>query len=181
MTLLAVSLGRSFADQADQVRTKFRRIQEGHLRAGSVVAFTPSELNSYARGELDSVVPQGMRQPRVELGNGTATGYALIDLLRVQQHGQASNVPWLIARLIEGERSVKVNTRIVSSGGKATVFLQRVEISGVGVSGGALDFLLNEFFLPLYPEAKINEPFLLGNKIDRIEITPTAANVVIRP
>ena len=181
MTLLAVSLGRSSADQAAQVRTKFRRIQAGNLRAGTVVAFTPAQLNAYALSELTSVVPQGIRQPRVELGNGTATGYAFIDFLRIQQPGQSSNVPWLIARLIEGERSVKVSTRIVSAGGKATVFLQRVEISGVGVSGGALDFLINEFFLPLYPGARINEPFLLGNKIERIEVTTAGASVVIGP
>ena len=161
------------------MRAKLHRIEAGNLRSGTVIPFTPAELNSYARSELASVGTQGIRQPRVELGNGTATGYALIDFLRIQQNGQASNVPWLVARLIEGERSVKVSTRIVSSGGTATVFLQRVEISGVSVSGGTLDFLVNEFFRPLYREAKINQPFALRKGIERLEVTAAAAKVII--
>jgi hypothetical protein len=55
-----------------------------------------------------------------------------------------------------------------------------VEIGGLAVSGSTLDFLIHTFFMPLYPNAKIDEPFELADRIDRIEVTPAAARVYIR-
>ena len=34
--------------------------------------------------------------------------------------------------------------------------------------------------MPLYPNAKIDEPFELADRIDRIEVTPAAARVYIK-
>lgn len=176
---VAAAAAGPVGDPADRVRAKLQQLQNGKAAAGSTVIFTSSELNSYARSELPVAIPQGVRQPRLELAEAAATGYALIDFLRIQR-SQGSNVPWLLARLIEGERSVKVVTRIVSGSGQATVYLERVEIGGIAVSGGALDFIIHEFFLPLYPDAKINQPFALGENIDRIEVHATAAKVIMR-
>ena len=61
-----------------------------------------------------------------------------------------------------------------------TVHLVRVEIGGLAVSGSTLDFLIHTFFLPLYPNAKIDEPVELADGIDRIEVTPAAARVYIK-
>jgi hypothetical protein len=33
--------------------------------------------------------------------------------------------------------------------------------------------------MPLFPEAKINQPFTLQDRVDRIEVSPTGARVVI--
>jgi len=43
-----------------------------------------------------------------------------------------------------------------------------------------IDFLVRTFFAPLYPEAKINEPFDLDYDIDRIDIRPSGAMVTIK-
>lgn len=103
----------------------------------------------------------------------------MVDFLKLR-HAQGESTPWLISKLIEGEKFVRVNARIQSANGRATVYLQRVEISGLGVSGSTLDFLIRTFFLPLYPNAKINEPFELQDGVDRIEVVPEQARVVIR-
>ena len=79
-----------------------------------------------------------------------------------------------------GEKFVKVNACIQSTHGRATVYLQRVEISGLAVSGSTLDFLIRNFFLPLYPNAKINEPFDLSDNIDHIDVRPSDARAYIR-
>lgn len=164
-------------DPASVVRAKIKQIESGKVRSGTVFSFSPSDLTAYARSEIPHV-PEGVRQPRLEFGYGTASAYALIDFLRIR-HGQGEQTPWLISKLIEGERPVKVETRIKSAGGKATVYLERVEISGLAVTGSTLDFLVNTFFLPLYPNAKINEPFELSDRVDRIEVSPTQARVLI--
>jgi hypothetical protein len=54
------------------------------LRGGSV-SFTPAEINAWARVRVPQIVPEGLRDQRVELGNGTATGYAVADFLKMRQ------------------------------------------------------------------------------------------------
>lgn len=166
-------------DPANAVRAKLRLIQTGKARAGSALTFTSGELNAYARSELPLIAPAGVRQTRLELGNGSASGYALIDFVKLQRGG-GGKTPWLIERIIEGERPVRVDAKLQSAGGKATVFLQRVEISGLAVSGATLDFLIENFFTPLYPDAKINQPFALNECVDHIEVNREMARVVMR-
>ena len=140
---------------------------------------TPVELNAWARVKAPQEVPEGFRQPRIELGSNSANGYALIDFLKVR-HASGVETNWLLAKLIQGEKPVKVSARFQSAKGRATVYLQRVEVGGLAVSGPTLDFLINTFFLPLYPNAKINEPFELEDRIDRIEVTPAGVQIYIK-
>ena len=178
VALIASAWGSTPANPAAAFRTKLGAIQTGRAKSGSVFTFSPVEVNAYVRSELPTVAPEGVRQTNVVLGSGTATGSALIDFLKLRR-AQGEKTPWLISKIIEGEKLVKVNTRIESAHGRATVFLQRVEISGLAVSGSTLDFLIQTFFLPLYPEAKINQPFALHDRVDRIEVAPSGARVVI--
>jgi hypothetical protein len=177
--LLVFALLFAVIDPANAVRAKWNLIKSGKARAGSAVTFSSSELNAFARSELPVVVPEGVRQPRLELGQGVVTGYALIDFLKLR-HAQGQTTGWIMSKLIEGEKPVKVNVRVASANGRATVYLQRVEIAGLAVSGTTLDFLIRTFFLPLYPNAKINEPFELRDHMDRIEVSPGAARVVMK-
>ena len=80
-----------------------------------MIVFTPAEMNAWARAASRKCI-QGIRDPRVQLGIGTATGSALIDFLKMRQgEGVATNP--LIAKLIEGERPLKVSVQLESSGG----------------------------------------------------------------
>ena len=164
---------------ASAAQRKIDAIQNGRAPAGAVIVFSAAELNAWARYKVPMVVPEGVRQPRLELGRGTATAYALVDFLKVRQ-GQGENTSWLIAKLIEGEKRVKVSARIESGGGSATVHLLQVEIGGLAVSGNPLDVLIRTYFLPLYPNAKIDEPFALADGLDRIEVLPTQARAVMK-
>ncbi len=56
----------------------------------------------------------------------------------------------------------------------------RVEIGGLAVTGAPLDFLVQNFLLPFYPNAKIDEPFDLAGNVDRIVVTPAEARVYMR-
>ena len=144
-----------------------------------MIVFTPEEINTWARVRLPEIVPEGLRNVRAELGTDTGTGYALVDFLKLRQvKGDASN--FFVKKLLEGERPVKATIRLRSGGGRGTVSVTRVELSNVAADGTLLDFLIKTFFLPLYPEAKINEPFDLGYNIDRIDIRPSGVRVTIK-
>jgi hypothetical protein len=95
-----------------------------------------------------------------------------------QGEGLATN--FLIAKLIEGERPLKVSVQLESGHGRATARLTRLEISGVAVTGAPLDFLVNEFFLHLFPDAKVNQPFELHDNIESIELRPDGVRVTIK-
>jgi hypothetical protein len=49
----------------------------------------------------------------------------------------------------------------------------------MAISGGALDFLIRNFLLPYYPDAKVGVPFELGHRIERLEVEPTGVGVLI--
>ena len=166
--------------QALAVQRKIDRIQSGRSRPGSVYTFTAAELNAWVRYKVPQVTPEGVRRPVLELGNGTATAHALVDFVKVRR-GQGQETNWLIAKLIDGEKPVMAKAKIESANGRATVFLQRVEIGGLAVSGNTLDVLIRTFFLPFYPNAKINEPFELADRLNRIEISPARVRVIISP
>ena len=160
--------------QVERVNRKLDLIESGRAKPGSVTVFSLAELNAWSRAKAAEVVPEGLRQPRLELGNGTATAYALVDFLKLR-HGTGVETSWLVAKLIQGEKPVKVAATIQSANGRATVHLTRVEIGGLAVSGAPLDLLIQTFFMPLYPDAKIDQPFDLAAGVERIEITPAEA------
>lgn len=160
-------------------KKKVELIQSDRLRPGSKLSFSPTELNAWVAGEVPQVAPQGVRNPKVELGRGAATGSALIDFVKVRQ--ATGNPPsWIVAKLLAGERPVSVAARIESSGGQAVVYVDRVEISGVPIEGGALDFLIRKYLNAYYPEAKVGQPFALEHRIDRLDVQPSAVGVFIR-
>ena len=67
-----------------------------------------------------------------------------------------------------------------SGGGRCTVYLTRVELGAVVADGVILNLLVKVFFLPLFPDARIDEPFDLDYDIDRIEIRPDGVRVTAK-
>ena len=163
----------------ESAQAKLDRIANNQVKPGDTVLFTPQEINAWARVEVPDAVPEGIRDERVDLGMDTASAHAMVDFLRMRQ-AQGKDTNALLAKLLEGERPLTISVRLESSGGRCTVYLTRVEISGVSLEGMMLDFLVKTFFLPLFPDAKINVPFDLGYEMDRIEIRPEGIRVSIR-
>lgn len=178
--LLAGTLVLAAADPTyDSARRKLDLIEQAKAAKGSVFVFTQAEINAWARVEVPAIVPQGIRDQRVQLGNGSAIGYALMDFLKMRQaKGMETN--WLMARLLDGERPVRVAVDVQSSNGRAIVFLRRLEISGIAATGAVLDFLIKTFFLSIYPDAKIGQPFDLDYNIERVDVKPGGVRVTIK-
>lgn len=180
LLILAAALSLPAADRLyESAQQKLDAIEMRQAKRGSMVAFTPEEINAWARVKVPEVVPEGIRDQRVDLAAGSATAYAIVDFLKMRQaKGESTN--WLMTRLIEGERPLKIWLRVESAGGRCTVYLTRVELSGVSANQTVLDFLIKTFFMPLYPDAKINQPFDLDYDIDSIEIRPGGVSVTIK-
>jgi hypothetical protein len=177
-----IAAGASLASRTDylNVQKKFQQIDKRQVKPGTKVSISAQELNAYVQAELPKVAPPGIRRPAVRLnGNDTATGTALIDFVKLRS-AQGKPPSWLMRQLLSGEHEVEVTTRVRSANGKATVDLQRVEVAGIPISGSALDFLVQNYLMPNYPDAKIGRPFSLGKGVDRIEVQPGVAYVFTR-
>lgn len=162
------------------VKRKFQTLDKQRPKPGTRVPISSTEINSYVQAELPVVAPKGIRNPEVELhGGNVATGRALVDFVKIRS-AQGKNTNWMMRKLLEGEREVAVTTRIRSSGGQATVDLQKVEISGIPIQGATLDFVINNYLIPNYPNAKIGKPFALHKHVEKIEVTPGMAYVTTR-
>ncbi len=159
-------------------RRKIDLIQQDRVPPGSVVTLRQPELNAYVRSQVAQVAPQGVRDPRIELGASRATAFAYIDFPKLRQ-SQGRPMGWLASRLLGGERPVRIDTHIRSGGGRATVYLDRVVVSGFSLSGAALDYVIRNFLWQYYPDAKIGRPFELAHRIDRLEVAPSEVRVVI--
>ncbi|MEO8125710.1 MAG: hypothetical protein ABJF23_34340, partial [Bryobacteraceae bacterium] len=161
-------------------KRKFQSIERYQVKPGTRVPISSTELNSYVRAELREAVPQGVREPSVELqGGNIAVGRAMINFLKVQ-NARGGDPGWLMKKLLDGEHEVVVTAKVNSSAGRATVYLQRVEVGGIPIEGGALDFLIDNYLLPNYPNAQINRPFELKYRMERLEVSPGVAYVVMK-
>lgn len=172
--LLGAVLAAADTEYASAKR-KFDQIESDRLRAGTRVELTSRELTAYAAHE----VPPGVRNPRVQLVSpGVATGTALVDFVKLRR-GQGTEPGWLMSTLLNGERPVSVTARIRSASGQATVDVQQVQISGMTIDGSALDFLIQNVLLPLYPDAAVGRPFELGHRIEQLSVRPGTVTVLI--
>jgi len=163
---------------ADSAQKKLDSIADEKLKRGAVVVLSPQEINAWLHDKAVKAFPEGLRNEHIELGSGTVDGTALVDLMKIQKGKSTMNA--LIGRLIEGERPLKISIRVESANGRATVFLTRVELSGVAMEGSILEFLIKQFIQPRYPDIKINQPFDLDYNIDHIEIQPSGVRVLIK-
>lgn len=178
LLVLVAAVGASTSDYRS-VKQKFSVLEKGAAKPGSHITITPKELNAYVKQDVSEAAPDGFRNPEVWLGNGQASGKAHIDFLKMRRATGSAEPNWILRKLLEGEREVTVTTRVDSGEGMATVNVEQVEISGVPISGAALDYVIQNYLIPRYPEAKIGEPFEIGHGIDRFEIRPGGVRIVM--
>jgi hypothetical protein len=180
MLLSALCLPALFgADSPLQsANAKMDKLTNSKARRGEVIVFSNPEIDAWIHDQVPMVVPQGIREPKVELGQDTALTSALVDLVKIEQ--AKGKTPGMVSKMFAGERPLKVALRIESAAGKCTVYVTRVELGGAALEGTLLNILISTFFTPLYPDAKIGQPFDIGYNVDRIELRPDGIRVTIK-
>jgi hypothetical protein len=174
---LIVATAWGAATAVDSALAKFALIEQDRAPAGSRVTLTASELGAYARVQAEVIAPGAVHDPKLTITPGHAEAFAMIDFLHLPQVGAQPG--WILRKLLEGQRPLRVRVRIQSVNGRARVDVERVEISGVAMEGRTLDFLLSQFVIPSFPEAKTGVWFGLSHGIERIELGNGVVRVVI--
>jgi hypothetical protein len=166
------------ADDFSSIRRKLDQIEQDRLPRGASVFMSLQELNAFARAQAQAIAPKAVHDVHLELGTGGATGSARIDFVELKKIGGGQS-NWLLEKFLQGERPVKAIVRIQSRNGEARVDVDRVEVSGIVIQGAGLQFLIQNYVIPQFPDAKVEQWFPLAHHIDRVEVRPSGVTVII--
>lgn len=162
-----------------RAKEKVESIANDKASRGSTITLSPEEVNALARGEVRNQGIDGVQNPRVALGNGTATWSGLVNFAKVPQL-QSLSSNWLLKSVLEGEKPVSFTVNLESAGGRATLNVQELVISETKFEGGLLDFVVEKLVLSSFPKAKIGEPFDLEHNVEQIRLQPSGVAIKIR-
>jgi len=123
---------------------------------------TEDEINAYLAANLVEL-PKGVHNPRLTGENGVVTANTEVNFDEVKE-GRSSSNPLLA--VFSGTHHVKVTANASGTGGRGTVHVQDVEIDGVTVPRMALEFFVDRYLKPKYPNVGLDSTFALPAKID---------------
>jgi hypothetical protein len=166
------------ADDYSSFRQKLDRIYSDRLRPGTRVFLSTQELNAFAGEEARVIAPKAVHDVRLELGPGSATATARIDFVELNKIG-GGQTNWLMEKFLQGERPVKVMAHLQSRNGQARVDVDKVEVSGIAIEGSGLQFLIQNYVIPQFPDAKVGQWFTMAHHVDRLEVGPAGVTAVI--
>jgi hypothetical protein len=167
------------ADDFESIQRKMDEIVNGHVKPGQRIFMSQRELDAYLRAEANAIAPKAVHNTKLELRENSGTASANINFLELNKaRGGQSN--WLMEKMLDGERPVKVSVNIQTEHGKGRVHIDRVEVGGAAIQGAGLDYLIQNFVIPQFPTAKVDQWFTMDHRMDHIDIHPNGATVVIR-
>ncbi|HBY61050.1 MAG TPA: hypothetical protein DEH78_14600 [Solibacterales bacterium] len=177
---VVIALGASNLTHYQKAKQKIDLIEGDRAPRGARITLSEEELDAYVRGEIPTVAGQGaVKSSKVKLRANGGRVDAQVDFIQLQKN-TGRKPGWLLSRLLRGEHSVSASVRMQSAKGQATVWVDEVTLNGVALGGPLLDFLMDAFITPKFPDVKIGEPFPLKHDVERVDIRPDAVHVQIR-
>ena len=150
---------------ADSLQKKIDHIEQNAQAAHPdpiPTILTEDEINDYfAAGRVK--LPQGVKKVTFRGQSGVVTALAVIDFDEIKQ-GQHTSNPLL--SIFNGTHNVSIEADAVGIAGKGKVHVRTVTIDGIEVPRMALEFFVNKYIKPKYPNLGIDSEFQLTDKID---------------
>jgi hypothetical protein len=166
------------ADDFSSIQRKMDDIVKEHTKPGDRIFMSQREMDAYLYAQAQAIAPKAVHKTKVELVDGGGTASAMINFLELNKaRGAQSN--WLMEKMLDGERFVKVSVHVLTEHGKVRVDVDRVEVGGAVISGAPLEYLITNYVVPQFPNAKVDQWFTMDHHMDHFEIHPSGATVVI--
>ena len=150
---------------ADSLQSKIDHIQQNAQAAHpdqTPTVMTEEEINDYfAAGRVK--LPQGVKKVTLHGQSGVVTGLTVVDFDEIKE-GQHTTNPLL--SIFSGTHNVSVEADAAGAGGKGKVHVRTVTIDGTEVPKFALEFFVNKYIKPKYPNVGIDSEFQLPDRID---------------
>jgi hypothetical protein len=149
---------------------KINAIEQGSLRSDpSPVRFSEGEANSYLEYELRSKFPAGLNQVRLQFTPGHIHGTAEIDFDKAKAAARGRANP-VMEYLFFGVHTLDVEGGFSAIGGMGHFDLEKVSLDGVALPRQMVDYLIERFLLPRYPNLRLDQPFSLPHSIDLVQV-----------
>jgi hypothetical protein len=168
--LIAAKLS-SPAAAADSFEQKVALIQENAQRPepdATPTRFAEEEVNAYFAERRLPKMPDGVKTVRFELAPSEVTAYTTVDFDDLRK-GSKSNNPLLA--LFTGQHDMVVVANTEPAGpGRVRVRVESVELDGVSVPKMALEFFIDRYVKPKYPNVSLDNEYALPARIESAEI-----------
>ena len=170
LVILALLFGPSAAvGSLESCHRKFTQIESGRAR-GAVVTVSGSEIDAFVAEQAALQGKGAIRNTHVDLWQDHGRVIARVDIVSLAElRGRPLN--WFFAAMFAGQRQVIATTKLLSVQGQARVDLEKLEVEGHVLDGRPLQFLIDEFVLPEYPDARVSQWFPLGFGIRTIHLS----------
>jgi hypothetical protein len=174
---VALLLGLAMADQQSNANhADYRSIQQKlvYLKLNAAkthpdpkpVELTEAEVNAYFN-EGGVKLPKGVSQTHLTSRPGIIDGHAHVDFEPIMQ-GRNPNNP--LYNLFSGSHDIHVVAEAAGVNGIATIKTQTVELDNVAVPEWALEFFVQRYLTPRYPNVGMTSTFKMPLRIQTARI-----------
>lgn len=150
---------------AESMQRKLDRIRDNAQLAhpdATPTVLTEEEVNDYlASGRVQ--LPQGVRKVSLAGRSGVVDGFVTVDFDEISA-GQRSSNPLL--SIFSGIHNVQVEGDASGNGRQGKVHIRNVAIDGIDVPRVALEYFVEKYITPKYPNVGLDSQFPLPDKID---------------
>jgi hypothetical protein len=150
---------------AESARRKFQYIEQNGARLHpdqSPTQLTEREINAYfAAGYVK--LPKGVQRLQVSGAQGIVTGTARVDFDQVTAGSRAANP---LLSIFSGIHDVEVTAHAGGSGHQGHVHIDSAAIGGVPIPRIALQYFVEKYVTPKYPNVGMDSSFALPHRID---------------
>ncbi len=163
-TLAQVQVGTTHR-LAESLQRKIDHIRDNSERAHpdpAPTVMTEDEVNDYLASDRVQL-PQGVKKVTLQGRSGVVDGFVNVDFDEIRG-GQRSQNPLL--SIFSGRHLVHVEGDVAGSGGQGKVHVLNVAIDGIDVPRVALEYFVQKYITPKYPNVGLDSEFRLPNKID---------------
>jgi hypothetical protein len=143
---------------------KVALLEAGPTGASQNVSLTQDELNAYFN-EGGVQLPKGLSKVKLDLNTGVVHATAEVNFDQLSEGRGGGGNP-IFSALFSGTHDVEAEAQASGAGGQGTVTIQSVKLDGVQVPKSALEYLIQHYVKPKYPQAGMTSTFELPAKID---------------
>src|SRR5258708_1844874 len=151
---------------ADSMQTKLDHLQKNAAKPQpdqTPTVITEEEINDYfAAGRVK--LPQGVKKVTFQGQSGIVTAFLTVDFDEVKAGRGGPSNPLL--SIFNGTHNVRAEADAVGVGGTGKVHIRTVDIDGVAVPRMALQFFIDRYLRPKYPDIGMDSAFKLRKKIN---------------
>ena len=165
-------------EAAESAARKFERVAGAHGSGESfgTIQITEQEANSYLAFELAYAIPAGVSDIALQFTPGRVSGSSVMDFDKLKEGLRTPFNP-IADFLLRGVHTVGMEGSTSGMNGTGQFHLERVLLDGVELPQMVVDYMIEQYLRPRYPNAAINRPFALPFSIDSFR-TGTGALVL---